>query len=167
PFIDMCVPLSVITSWMAMYRYWILIMFLWNTLPTTYLALRFFYSWNNSWLKSLTQVYDADKSFIILLFQQFLLAITYFYVSYLQNSTIFLGGDKPWDAMIAVQALLLTSHGITNVLLLQRLGMIVKKGNSSGTNTTNQQSHQQSIFDAKVTNTWKDESKQEIVKSAI
>ncbi|KAI8892030.1 hypothetical protein BC833DRAFT_407832 [Globomyces pollinis-pini] len=167
PFIDMCVPLSVITSWMAMYRYWILIMFLWNTLPTTYLALRFFYSWNNSWLKSLKQVYDADKSFIILLFQQFLLAITYFYVSYLQNSTIFLGGDKPWDAMIAVQALLLTSHGITNVLLLQRLGMIVKKGNSSGTNTTNQQSHQQSIFDAKVTNTWKDESKQEIVKSAI
>ncbi|KAJ2987978.1 hypothetical protein HDV02_005870 [Globomyces sp. JEL0801] len=140
-----CIPYTFLQSWLALYQYWILIMFLWNTIPTTYIVIMFFYTSTASWKSSTKELYNSDKFFLFLLLQQFCIGVLYFSVSFLQTSTIILGTDRAWNTSLGIQMCLITLHSITNIILLQRMGKIVKGSNATDTTSNANASRRQII----------------------
>ncbi|KAI8894500.1 hypothetical protein BC833DRAFT_604640 [Globomyces pollinis-pini] len=115
-------------DWIGYVQYWILFVFIWDIVPITIIFYKFFNSLNfrttSVWQSIyVAWLYDIVLPLIVLL--QVFIAVTYFAVSFIQHYTDWLGSDKAWDSLLAVQTLLITSHMILNVVAIQRLRYLI------------------------------------------
>ncbi|KAI8901761.1 hypothetical protein BC833DRAFT_74987 [Globomyces pollinis-pini] len=130
--VDFCIDAESLNGWLKLYPFWILIMFVWDIVPTFYVGLKLHYSYIGSWRGSLKEIYYIDSSFLILSIHQVILGIVYFLVSYIRTHTNYLGSDKSYDSILGFESLILTAHTMLNILLLQKLGNLVRGGNKNG-----------------------------------
>ncbi|KAI8902895.1 hypothetical protein BC833DRAFT_571969 [Globomyces pollinis-pini] len=126
-----CIPDTFLYEWLALYQYWILVLFVWDTITPVLIVLELINKSHNTKVKPnirnfLQIIHNTDRQFWIYLTVQIYLGTLFMVTGYIICHTRLLGDDLTSVTVETFQYTLLSIHSAVNILQLNRLVHIMQ-----------------------------------------
>ncbi|KAJ3272477.1 hypothetical protein HDV01_005547 [Terramyces sp. JEL0728] len=118
-------PYHVLSDWFNFAFYWILYMFIQNTVPIIYFAWKIL-SKSKTIMDTLTKLNRDHKTVTIVIVLQVVGIVVYILANLSMQYSNILGGDEQAAVAIAIKQLMLMLHGLFNTMLTNELIFILK-----------------------------------------
>ncbi|KAI8900334.1 hypothetical protein BC833DRAFT_618633 [Globomyces pollinis-pini] len=119
---------SFVQKWQYLSPFWVLVMFIYNTLPAFYVTISIMKVGIKEYssINLLIDLHRQHKVFSILVLTQFLNSVGYFTLAIFQNFTEYLGDDRSFLAINAPIDLSFVIHSIVNCLFIENVRTVLK-----------------------------------------
>ncbi|KAI8895167.1 hypothetical protein BC833DRAFT_602259, partial [Globomyces pollinis-pini] len=117
-----CLPYNFMVGWKSLSGYWIVFMFIYNTIPSIFSAITLARkNGKKSVGEIISYIFEREKGFLIMLIAQVLNTIIYYTLICIQIYTPLAGSDRWFMFFGSIKALCLCIHNLINYFLIDSL----------------------------------------------